>query len=86
MADQGPDLSSDEIGELPFEKALEELETIVGRLESGDVPLAESIAIYERGELLKKRCEQLLQRAEQRVEKIRLDTAGKPQRSEPLDG
>ena len=35
---------------LPFEKALAELEDIVRRLERGDVPLEDSIAIYERGE------------------------------------
>jgi exodeoxyribonuclease VII small subunit len=40
-------------------------------LERGDVPLEESIAIYERGEALKKRCEALLREAEERVEKIR---------------
>jgi exodeoxyribonuclease VII small subunit len=40
------------IDEMTFEKALAELEQIVGRLERGDVPLAESIAIYERGEAL----------------------------------
>ena len=42
---------------LPFEKALAELEDIVRRLERGDVPLEDSIAIYERGEALKKHCE-----------------------------
>ena len=45
---------------LPFEKALQELETIVQRLERGNVELEESIAIYERGEALKKHCETLL--------------------------
>ena len=44
-------------GDLPFEKALEQLEEIVRRLERGDVPLDESVAIYERGEVLKKHCE-----------------------------
>jgi exodeoxyribonuclease VII small subunit len=42
---------------MPFEKALAELEEIVRRLERGDVPLEDSIAIYERGEALKKHCE-----------------------------
>ena len=70
---------------LTFEKALAELEQIVGRLERGDVPLAEAIAIYERGEALKKRCEKLLGEAEARVEKIRLSPAGKPTGVEPLD-
>ena len=70
---------------LSFERALEELETIVKRLEDGKVPLEESVTIYERGEALKKRCEELLRQAEARVEKITLDASGKPTGSEPLD-
>ncbi len=58
----------------------------VARLERGDVALDESIAIYERGEALKKHCEALLTTAEKRIEKIRLERAGKPQGVEPLDG
>ena len=73
------------VGELSFEKALEELEKIVARLERGEVPLAESIAIYERGEELKKHCERLLGEAEARVEKIRVGGDGKPRGVEPLD-
>ena len=73
------------VGDLSFEKALEELEKIVARLERGEVPLAESIAIYERGEELKKYCERLLGEAETRVEKIRLGSDGKPRGTEPLD-
>ena len=69
-----------------IEKAVAELETIVARLERGDVALDESIAIYERGEALKKHCEKLLTAAENRIEKIRLDRSGKPQGVEPLDG
>src|SRR5271166_4447584 len=70
---------------LPFERALEELETIVKRLEEGKVPLEESVAIYERGEALKRRCEELLRLAEARVEKITLDATGRPTGTEPLD-
>jgi exodeoxyribonuclease VII small subunit len=70
---------------LTFERAIEELETIVKRLEEGKVPLEESVAIYERGESLKRRCEDLLRQAEARVEKITLDAAGKPAGTEPLD-
>ena len=69
---------------LTFEKALAELEQIVQKLERGDVPLEESVTIYERGEALKRRCEELLRQAEARVEKITLD-AGKPAGTEPLD-
>ena len=75
-----------DIASYSFEKAVAELEGIVARLERGDVALEDSIAIYERGELLKKHCETLLSAAENRIEKIRLDRAGKPQGTEPLDG
>jgi exodeoxyribonuclease VII small subunit len=74
-----------DIKKLPFERAIEELESIVKRLEEGKVPLEESVAIYERGEVLKKRCEELLQQAEARVEKITLDASGKPTGVAPLD-
>jgi exodeoxyribonuclease VII small subunit len=70
---------------MTFETALAELEQIVDRLERGDVPLAESISIYERGEALKQRCERLLKEAEMRVEKIRLGSNNRPIGSEPLD-
>ena len=82
MADKLPD----DIAAMSFETALRELEQIVGKLESGQAPLAESIAIYERGEALKARCAALLKEAEARVEKIRLSPDGKPQGIEPLDG
>jgi exodeoxyribonuclease VII small subunit len=74
-----------DVSELPFEKALAELETIVQRLEKGDVALEESIQIYERGEALKRRCETLLREAEARVEKITRDASGKATGTEPLD-
>lgn len=80
-----PANASKSVGDLTFEKALAELEEIVGKLERGDVPLAQSIAIYERGEVLKKHCDKLLGEAEARVEKIRLGEDGKPAGSEPLD-
>ena len=74
-----------DVDRLSFERAIEELETIVKRLEEGKVPLEESVAIYERGEVLKRRCEYLLRQAEARVEKIALDASGKPRGTEPLD-
>lgn len=70
---------------MTFEKALKELEQIVDKLERGDVALAESITIYERGEALKNHCAKLLKEAEARVEKIRLSPGGKPAGTEPLD-
>lgn len=74
-----------DIAEMTFERALEELERIVGNLEKGDVPLEESIRIYERGEALKAHCDKLLKAAESKVEKIRLSREGKPQGTGPLD-
>jgi exodeoxyribonuclease VII small subunit len=71
--------------QMPFETALAELETIVEKLEKGNVALEESIALYERGELLKKRCEALLSDAEMRIEKIALGKDGKPKGVVPLD-
>ena len=73
-----------EVAGLNFETALKQLEEIVTKLERGDVPLEESIAIYERGEALKKRCEALLRQAEERVEKIR-SADGKAIGTEPFD-
>ena len=74
-----------EIGDMSFEQALAELEGIVTRLERGDVPLEESVSIYERGEALKKRCEALLNQADERVQKIRADKDGNATGAEPLD-
>jgi len=70
---------------LTFERAIEELESIVKRLEEGKVPLEESVAIYERGETLKRRCEELLRQAEARVDKITIGTNGEVTGTEPLD-
>ncbi len=74
-----------DVKNLSFERAMEELESIVKRLEDGKVPLEESVAIYERGEALKRRCEELLRQAEARVDKITTDSSGKPTGTEPLD-
>ncbi len=59
-------------GPLPekFEDALEELSQIVRSLESGQVPLEESIKAYERGMALKKVCEDRLKNAQMRVQKL----------------
>ncbi|UVC10068.1 exodeoxyribonuclease VII small subunit [Rhizobium sp. TH2] len=74
-----------DVSALSFEQAVKELESIVARLEGGDVALDQSIEIYERGEALKKHCETLLNAAETRIEKIRVDRGGKAVGTEPLD-
>ncbi|RCL03949.1 MAG: exodeoxyribonuclease VII small subunit [Candidatus Tokpelaia sp. JSC189] len=76
---------NNDIVSMNFEQALKELEGIVGNLEQGDVPLEESIRIYERGEALKKHCENLLKGAESKVEKIRFNRDGAAEGVEPLD-
>ncbi|HUS52786.1 MAG TPA: exodeoxyribonuclease VII small subunit [Thermohalobaculum sp.] len=58
------------IGKLSFEEALAALEQVVSQLEGGQVPLEQSIALYERGDALKKHCEAKLGEAELKVEKI----------------
>ena len=77
--------ANSDIKGMSFEQALEALEKIVEDLERGDVPLDQSIKIYERGEALKKHCDQLLKAAEDKVEKIRLSREGQAACSEPLD-
>jgi exodeoxyribonuclease VII small subunit len=72
------------VGEMSFESALQELETIVARLEQGQVDLEDSIALYERGQALKARCEAKLKAAEGRLEKI-VQGAGGPAIGERLD-
>jgi exodeoxyribonuclease VII small subunit len=68
--------AADDLESLSFEAALARLETIVQRLESGDVGLEESIRIYEEGVKIKAFCEKKLGEAQMRVEKIVLAPDG----------
>jgi len=72
------------IEELTFEDALKELERIVGRLESGEATLDESIRLYERGDRLRQRCAERLDAAQARIEAIRLDAEGKAAGTRPF--
>ncbi|MEM9065039.1 MAG: exodeoxyribonuclease VII small subunit [Planctomycetota bacterium] len=56
--------------ELPFEQAIEELESLIDRIEAGDTGLDESMKAYERGTKLVSRCRALLDQAEQRVREL----------------
>jgi exodeoxyribonuclease VII small subunit len=76
---------NDDIKDMPFEAALQQLEQIVSRLESGNVGLEDSILIYERGEALKSRCDTLLKKAEARIEKISVAPDGQASGVTPLD-
>jgi len=74
-----------DIAGMSFERALKELESIVGRLERGDVELEESITIYERGEALKDHCDRLLKLAEAKVERLTFSETGAPTGTEPFE-
>ena len=80
MDEQGPD-----IGQMTFEDALRALEDVVRQLESGEVPLDESISLYERGELLRKHCQARLDAAQARIEKIVQGPDGKAVGTEPFE-
>lgn len=67
MADS---VEPDDIVAMSFEDALAELEQIVRRLEAGQVKLDEAIRCYERGARLKRHCEEKLDEAQQRVDRI----------------
>tara|TARA_B100000683_G_scaffold142569_1_gene138633 strand:- start:329 stop:598 length:270 start_codon:yes stop_codon:yes gene_type:complete len=81
-----PDMNDTPISEMTFEQAMSELERIVTELERGDVPLEDSISLYEKGAELKKRCETKLKEAEQKVAAITLDEDGSVTGTKPLEG
>lgn len=70
---------------MTFEQALVALEDVVKRLESGDVPLDSSIDLYERGEVLRKHCQNRLDTAQTRIDKIVTDSEGRAAGTEPFD-
>ena len=73
------------ISEMSFEDALRALETVVRKLESGDVPLDDSIALYEHGEELRKACQSRLDAAQAKIDKIVTGADGKPAGTVPFD-
>ncbi|MEO9600014.1 exodeoxyribonuclease VII small subunit [Parasphingorhabdus sp.] len=75
----------EDLSTLNFEDALKRLEDIVRKLESGDVPLDQSITLYSEGEKLRGLCQQRLEAAQAKIEKITLDRDGKPQATAPFD-
>jgi exodeoxyribonuclease VII small subunit len=74
----------DNIADLNFEEALKRLEAIVGKLESGQATLEESIDLYEQGQRLKQHCDSKLKAASERIEKIQLGSAGEPVGTQPF--
>ena len=79
------DAQPPEIGEMSFEQALKALEDVVRRLEGGEVPLEESIGLYERGEALRRHCQARLDAAQARIEKIVQGPDGKATGAVPFD-
>lgn len=74
-----------DISTMSFEDALRALEDVVRRLESGEVPLDDSIALYERGEALRLRCQARLDAAQARIERIVTGPDGAAEGTRPLD-
>lgn len=73
-----------DLDKLSFEDALRELEGIVQRLERGDVPLDDSIALYARGEALRAQCQARLADAEARIEKLTITANGQIAGTQPF--
>tara|TARA_B100000686_G_C16338950_1_gene736921 strand:+ start:103 stop:348 length:246 start_codon:yes stop_codon:yes gene_type:complete len=69
-------MSEEKKSGMSFEEAMKELEEVIGKLERGDVPLEDSIQLYEHGAELKKLCEAKLKEAEAKVQSINLDKDG----------
>ncbi len=59
-----------DVGKMSFEEAIKELTNIVGKIEQGQIPLQDSLEQYEKGMALIKQCRTILQKAEERIEKI----------------
>lgn len=78
-------MSDTAVAKMSFEDAMRELERVVAQLESGNVELEKSIALYERGAALKAHCEAVLKAAEEKVAAITLDEAGNPKGTTPVD-
>jgi exodeoxyribonuclease VII small subunit len=67
-----------------FESMMDRLQSLVARLEEGNLPLEDSIRCFEEGMILVKRCGTVLNRAEERIQKLMRDATGAPV-TEPLD-
>jgi exodeoxyribonuclease VII small subunit len=72
------------VSQMSFEQAMAELEQVVTKLDRGDVALDASIALYERGALLKAHCEAKLREAEEKVEQLVLNAEGQPAGTRPV--
>ncbi|MDR0632092.1 MAG: exodeoxyribonuclease VII small subunit [Holosporaceae bacterium] len=75
-------ISNEDINQMEFEQALKELEDIVKILEEGKSSLTESVNLYERGTLLRKRCDAILESVQLRINQISFDRDGTIKQSE----
>ncbi|MFT5465682.1 MAG: exodeoxyribonuclease VII small subunit [Verrucomicrobiales bacterium] len=75
----------DSAPEIPFEAAIEDLERIVGQMESDQLPLDQLIQSYERGNQLLKTCQSRIDEAEQRIERIASGVSSKEVELEDFD-
>ena len=73
------------VADMSFEEAMAALESVVTQLERGEVALEQSIALYERGALLKAHCAAKLAKAEEKVELIRA-AEGRAVSTSPVEG
>ena len=74
-----------DIANMSFEDALRALEDVVRKLESGEVPLDDSISLYERGEALRRHCQARLDAAQARIERIVAGPDGAVAGTQPFD-
>ncbi len=85
MTDTAKNNPPESLEKLSFEDALKQLEDIVRKLESGDVPLDASIDLYAKGDALRAHCQKRLEAAQARIEKISIGADGKPSGTQPFD-
>ena len=85
MTPKGTAPASDDAGATTFEAMMGRLQSLVDKLEEGNLSLDESIRSFEEGMDLVKKCTEVLDKAEERIQKLTRDTSGKPVTS-PLDG
>jgi exodeoxyribonuclease VII small subunit len=78
-------IMTDDPAPMNFEQALKALEQIVHMLESGEAPLDEAIALYEKGNQLRALCQQRLDAAKARIEAIALAPDGTASGTVPFD-
>lgn len=64
------------IEKMSYEEAFMELQSVVEKLESGELPLKDSLALFERGQALSARCSELLEEAQLKLRQLTLDESG----------